>query len=176
MPHRLSLERTSGRHASGLSRQPPLQMELYGINPGAAYIPRVGPGTLLQPRAYSCRRKSQMSLSRIPVFRRMWGDPTLLIDFSRHNNEQRCSFQYSPNPDYIGSEDREFSHSKCQLSCSTVETYNDVLFSLCGRLRSFPLHSSLSSPTASHPTVRPDTEAFATVLFTEVEESRPYLS
>ena len=37
--------------------------------------------------------------------------------------------------------------------CSLVWQAEIVL--LCGRLRSFPFHSSFSPPTASHPTARP---------------------
>lgn len=140
-------------------------------------IPRVGLGGPCSSQGRLMPGESQqMSLSRIPVFSQC-GETYLLIDFSRHNNEQRCSFQYSPNPDYIGSEDRKFDQTpKCQLSCSTVETYNDVLFSCVWQAEIFSVPFLFFSPNSQPSDSQPLTLSFCHCAFHRSRRVAPYLS
>ena len=102
----------------------------------------------------------------------MWGDPTLSIDLSRHNNEQRHGFQYSPNPDYIGSEGREFTVIQSVSCLATLLKDTMTYCSLMWQAEIFSVPFLFLSPS-SQPAL--DIEAFATVLFTEARRESPLI-
>lgn len=102
----------------------------------------------------------------------MWGDLTLSIDLSRHNNEQRHGFHYSPNPDYIGSEGREFTVIQSVSCLATLLKDTMTYCSLMWQAEIFSVPFLFLSPS-SQPAV--DIEAFATVLFTEARRESPLI-